>query len=268
MIKIDTLKLQKSDNLINEDNPSYSSILVGESSGDIWVDNIDNPTLAIVYSYSVGGYAIMGNPKEDYTIQKLYYFLIKELLPTFTDINEFNFSVESGEVKEKLFSLFSGKEINTEVEYYFRATERIKRNSPLPPEYTISIVDKKIIDKTDIREIKNKEMLNNRILESWKSYDDFFEKSIAYVILYKNSIEAVIIGTARYNNIITIDIETNEKHQKKGLASILTEKFLDKCKEKKLVAQWNCIASNIASKRTAENAGFKLLKKDSYHWLN
>lgn len=264
MIKTDRVELSKSINLISEENPSYTGILLGESSGEIWVDNINNPTLALIYSYSVEGYAIMGTPKDDKTLLDLFNFLNNSIIP---QSEYFEFSIESYQVKDKLLKMFSNRTINSEAEYYFRAKNRVEQTSKLPDDYEIVFVDKSLLNKIETGEIQNREMLEKRILESWSSYSNFFTKSIAYVIIYKKRIEAVIVGTARYKNIIPIDIETNESHQKKGLASVLTENFINKCIEKNLIAQWNCIESNIASKKTAEKAGFKLLKKDYYHWF-
>lgn len=53
--------------ILSEDNPSYSGILAGKCKGDIWVDDAKNPELALVYSNAVGGFAILGEPKNNVT---------------------------------------------------------------------------------------------------------------------------------------------------------------------------------------------------------
>lgn len=268
MIKIKKIDINKANNIISEDNPSFSGILTGESVGDIWVDNIETPSLALVHSFAVGGYSIMGNPQEDIILKKLYDFLITELFPQLKEENEeFEFSVESDEIKKRFFDMFTGQKIESEDEYYFRNQERIVKNRKIPDGYTIANINSEFIHKLENGKIENKEMLETRLLESWGSYQNFLQKSVAFVAIYQKRIDAVILGTARFHNIIPIDIETNEKHRNKGLASVLTEYFVNECIEKKLVAQWNCVDSNHASKKTAKNAGFKLLKKDQYHWF-
>lgn len=267
MIKTNKIEPSKLKDLLSEDNPSFSGILTGESSGDIWVDNIISPSIAVVYSYSVEGYAIMGNSTDENILKNLYNFLINDLLPQFKDVWDFNFSIESDDVKEKLFEMFSSRKVGSEAEYYFRSNLKIENSTILPDDYRVIPVDKQLLLKLETGEVTNKEMLTERILGSWKSYDDFLNKSIAYTVIYNNKIVAVIVGTSNYNNIIPIDIETDENHRKKGLASVLTENFINKCNEKNIIAQWNCIESNIASRKTAEKAGFKLLKKDYFHWF-
>ncbi len=56
--------------------------------------------------------------------------------------------------------------------------------------------------------------------------NQFFMKSLAFVATLEKSIVAVIIGTARFHNIIPIDIETKEEHRKKGLAYLLNNILL------------------------------------------
>ena len=74
----------------------------------------------------------------------------------------------------------------------------------------------------------------------------FLSKSVAYAAMIESVISAVIVGTARYQDVIPIDIETKVEHRKKDLASTLTQYFVNECIEKGFVAQWNCIESNIA----------------------
>ena len=110
-------------------------------------------------------------------------------------------------------------------------------------------------------------MLEERLLNSWGSYQIFLNKSVAFVALHKKKIQAVVVGTARFQNIIPIDIETAKQHRKKGLASALTYNFVNECIKQNLVPQWNCVDSNDASKKTAENADFTFMKKELYYWF-
>ncbi len=64
MEKVIGTDLSKFTSILYNDNPSYSGIVAGECKGDVWVDNIVEPTLALVYSFTVGGFSIMGSPND------------------------------------------------------------------------------------------------------------------------------------------------------------------------------------------------------------
>ncbi|NLG88468.1 MAG: hypothetical protein GX494_04515, partial [Clostridiaceae bacterium] len=62
MFKVEKLNLVNYDRLICDDSPSYSGIVAGECNGDLWVDDILNPGIALAYSYAAGAFSILGEP--------------------------------------------------------------------------------------------------------------------------------------------------------------------------------------------------------------
>ncbi len=42
---------------------------------------------------------------------------------------------------------------------------------------------------------------------------------------------------------------------------------MNECVDNQLVAQWDCVDSNDASKKTAQKAGFVFMKKKPYYWF-
>lgn len=267
MEQIFNTDLSQCTNILYNDSPSYSGIVAGECKGDIWVDNIVNPTLALVYSFAVGGFSIMGESNDASLYDDFIEFLREKLFVELKNkgINYFEFSVESKRTEDHILKLFSNESLNQEDEYFYRksCTNEIQEID----QYNIIRVDPEFIRRLQAGKYDNAEFLCERLLESWETYEQFFSKSIAYVATLEKSIVAVIVGTARYQNVIPIDIETKEEHRKKGLAFTLTQYFVNECVDRGLVAQWDCVDSNIASRSTVEKAGFKFMKKKPYYWF-
>lgn len=269
MFIVDKLSSTAIDNLVSDDNPSFSGIVAGECKGDIWVDDIDNPNIALVYSSAVGGFSILGEPSNVKVYRKLKTFMINNMFCNLNskDINYFEFSIESEEAKPHILDLFNDKIIQTEVEYTFRCNEKYKGNTIVPEGYKIIRVDYDFLRRLKSGVFENYQFLLERLLESWENCKEFLKKSVGYVAVNNNRIVAVIIGTARFKNIIPIDIEIEDKHRNKGLAIALTQHFLNECINNGFIAQWDCMDSNIASKKTAERSGFHVLKKDMVYWF-
>lgn len=267
MEQIINTDLSKCTNILYSDSPSYSGIVAGECKGDVWVDNMVNPTLALVYSFAVGGFSIMGDPNDVSVYDDFIEFLREKLFVELKSkgIDYFEFSVESKRTEDYILKLFSNESMNQEDEYFYRKScaNEIREMD----QYNIIRVDPEFIRRLQSGEYGNTEFLSERLLESWGTYEQFFAKSVAYVAMLGKSIVAVIVGTARYQNVIPIDIETKEIHRKKGLASILTQYFVNECVDRGLVAQWDCVDSNIASRSTVEKAGFKFMKKKPVYWF-
>lgn len=115
---------------------------------------------------------------------------------------------------------------------------------------------------------ENENFLKIRILESWYSFEDFKNKSIAYCIISENKIVAVMVGTASFNNVIAIDIETEEKHKRMGLAYAMAVEFIADCLKNGFIPQWDCVESNQNSFNMARKLGFKKMNENTVYWFN
>jgi len=269
MIKIESLKISNIENIVCKDSPSFSGIVTGECKGDLWIDNLNIPSLALAYSFAVDGFSILGEFKDQIEYDKFKIFLESDLFPALKEkgFESFEFSVESEKTEQAILKMFSNKKIESEDEYKYRKITKDDRKIKIPNEYSIHKVDPEFVKQLKQNKYENSKFLTVRLLESWSTYENFLNRSVAFVATYKSEITALIVGTARFQNIISIDIETQKNHRKKGLASILTHFFINSCIENGLIAQWDCVDSNLASKKTAENADFTFLKKRSYYWF-
>lgn len=269
LFKVNKLISEAINKITYEDSPSFSGIVAGECKGDMWVDDVEDPNIALVASFAVGGFSILGEPSDVKTYSKFKEFLIYDMFSKLRSrgINYFEFSIESEEIKPYIMDMFSNKIIQSEYEYTFRRKDRYNEMILVPEGYKIFKVDSQFLKKLESGVFTNREILVERLLESWDTYEDFLKKSTAFVAVYQNRIVTVIIGTARFKNIIPIDIEVENTHRKKGLALTLTHHFVNECIDNGYIPQWDCVESNKASKIVAERAGFQLLKKSKIYWF-
>lgn len=142
---------------------------------------------------------------------------------------------------------------------------------------TIDLLEQKVIDYeiipinknllNDVKSYDNCEMLLERMDNSWEK-EKFFEMSVGYVAVKDKKMIGIIFGSARYLDYVAIDIEVDKKYRRMGIAENLTKYFLKECQLKKLIAQWDCVESNIPSQKLAEKCGFILFKKRPYYWFD
>jgi hypothetical protein len=139
--------------------------------------------------------------------------------------------------------MFEDMEIQSEREYSYRKSEHINSCYSLPEGFEIQKVNNDFLNKVLKGDYENKAFLIDRILESWENVDDFNNRSLAFCITYIKRIVAVIVGTARYKNILAIDIEVEEDFRHKGLGYCLTIEFVNEYVKRGLTAQWDCMES-------------------------
>lgn len=275
MIKVDDfIGLKDVNKITSVCSPSFSGIVSGECKGNVWVDNLECPNLALVESSPVGGFAFLGEIHTEEQGEQLADFLKEELFPWLKSrgIDSFEFTAENEHMEQIIINRFQHKQIENEQEFSYRTSELVASSREIFPQgYVMHQVDEefweRLSENGDGNEFKNEHLLKNKIEESWYSFSDFTNRSLAFCIAYENHIVAVIVGTARFNDTLPIDIETDKAHQNKGLAFALTKEFVNQCVARGLSAQWDCVESNIKSKSLVEKLGFKLVRQQTVYWF-
>ena len=257
--------------VVNEKSPSFSGIVNQECKGKLWVDKIDIPMLAIAESYAVGSFAFLGAQEANINFTNLKDFLETELFVYLIKNGHecFEFSIESECIRTSILKMFQEKAIHKEKEYSFRINTVPKSNpSILHKDYQIKKVDAQFWNRLSKDQFENEDFLKRRLLESWHTFDEFEASSLAYCILFTNRIVSVMVGTASNKNIIAIDIESEEKHRRRGLAYAMAIEFIADCLNNGLIPQWDCIESNPNSYHLAKKLGFQKTHENTIYWFN
>lgn len=256
-------------NVVNEMTPSFSGIVNQECKGNLWLDQIEVPRIAIAESYAVGGFAFLGIYESEEEFLGLKDFLEKDFFPKLKEdgYDCFEFTVESNSMHNGIMKIFKEKDIQSEKEFFFRTGTVPDRKPNIPMGYEIRKVDALFWDMLLQSNFENEDFLKIRLLESWHSFEEFAASAIAYCVVFENRIVSVMVGTASFHHIIAIDIETEEKHQCKGLAYALAVEFITDCLEHDYIPQWNCVESNDESIRMAGKLGFHKINQNTVYWF-
>lgn len=257
-------KMIEQKHIVGDNNPSMYGILDGCCKGMHWSCRENDLNLDVLYSYCVGGCGVVGiipDGKEIYA--KKFFESVFEALRN-ENINEFEFSSEEEHLSKQILDIFSAKEVYSEQEYSFRRNKKYVSETAIQ-DYGFIEVDQVFLEQIDTYE--NSEMLTVRINESWYSTEDFLKYSKAIVAVNDKETVGVIFGSARFKNVIDIDIEVLVEHRNKGIAKRLTTYFVNACIKKDCIAQWDCVESNAASRKVAEDCGFSAFKKRPFYWF-
>lgn len=270
MIQVDkSIKIKDITKVVNENNPSFSGIVSGECKGRLWVDSMEEPSIALAESYAAGSFAFLGIYRTKENLTKLKYFLEDELFCGLKKegYSDFEFSIESENIDISLLDIFKDKSIQTEKEYHFRIHTMPNNNQEIPKEYQLRKVDDRFWNMLLEGTFENEGFLKTRLLESWHSFEEFMNKSIGYCITLEDKIVAVMVGTASFRNVISIDIETEKEHRRKGLAYAMAVEFISDCLQNELIPQWDCVESNPNSYNIAKKLGFEETGENKVYWF-
>lgn len=108
MLKVNELSSKAIDNITYDDSPSFSGIVAGECKGDMWVDDVDNPNIALVASFAVGGFSILGEPTDIEVYNKFKAFVTENMFCELKSkgVDYFEFTIESEKAKPYVLEIF------------------------------------------------------------------------------------------------------------------------------------------------------------------
>ena len=120
----------------------------------------------------------------------------------------------------------------------------------LPPSDKVSVIP------VTIEDIKNEDFgldLNKRY---WKDEKDFAEHSMAVVALCNGSYAGICYSAGNGDSRAEIDVFVKEEYRGLGIGKRLVNAFSVRCRENKVVPNWDCYANNQASVNLAKSCGF------------
>ncbi|MBK5114016.1 MAG: GNAT family N-acetyltransferase [Candidatus Heimdallarchaeota archaeon] len=225
-------------------NHKYLSILIKtvlkESEGDILVDNIEEPNIALM-SYKV--FEVIGGDSSNEKATELLKFIPENRMILFPDDDWYEFTKTKLVLSPYPRTKFSSEKLSIE-----RANEILEKK--LPDEYKLQKVDSEIVRKINPK-------LAPAFLPFYKTSEDFVERGLAYCITESDFIIS-IAGSSMpiYDNEFDLQAITdpNPKYRRKGLASAACAALIKESLEKGITPYWD--ADNEISVRFALKLGF------------
>jgi RimJ/RimL family protein N-acetyltransferase len=231
------------------------AICEGYNPGRIFVDQKDNPQIVLIWS-TVGYYFLFGDPSSIGDLQSISQTLTNIFIPSSQAMGETGFILipSSASWKSIMPTLLpSRKVIEIKRTHFYFDLDAFKHNrnlhTQIPKGFKIQTIDETIAQKIGVK-------------ASWASIEDFLTNGIGFALLKDNEIACTCFSVFSSSKKVEIDVHTNEKFQRKGLAKLICSVFIEKCIELNKIPNWECFWDNEPSVNLAEKLGF--VPQDAY----
>lgn len=251
----------------------FAGVVIGNNPGKVWVDCLENPTSAIVWSDSLQCFQFLGCASNQAFCSEVKLFLENAIANNRSQEELFFFDFPSDE--ELWYPIVHNALADRYIQENWQYVYQSKSNSP---EWTAHVISKPHclhqIDDSFLSSIRNDgivsnpEFLLNYIQQYWGSLEDFLKIGYGYAAVDEGKIVSIAISSFVYKQTHSIGIETLEQYRRKGFASSLVNMLLRTIYSKGCTVWWDCMDSNIASQRTAESAGLVFHHKYKVCWYN
>jgi RimJ/RimL family protein N-acetyltransferase len=245
-----------------EDYLAIHSIFEGFIDGDIYVDNLETPRVALLLNPNVRNFHLVGDNKVRTIIKRLRDFLETEVYPKYPEKQGKNILVHSEDHWfEDLSQIFGELEQIEKCIYEVRDLDDFGYDVLLPDDYEFAQIDENLFERKDLG---NYEIIPRWIKGTWSNQDHYFSRGFGFSTIFKNEEIACVVFSCYANksmNECELGVITYEQHRQKGLAKKTIAVTLNHCKEIGMKSvNWHCRNTNVPSKKTAETVGFKLRK--------
>jgi RimJ/RimL family protein N-acetyltransferase len=251
----------------------FSGVVAGNNAGKVWVDDLDNPDSAIVWSDGLQCFQFMGcfaNQKFNDELNSFINGAIISFLKE-RDLNYFEYSSDVEEWYPIIRNALADRDIKEDWQYVYRSKLRPRKETEekLTEPYCFYWLDEDIV--SSVRKgkmVSNPEFLINYIEQFWGSADNYLKKGCGVLAITDDKAVSFVLTSFLFRDTFSIGVETLEQHRKKGLAGALTKILLKKLCDEGYKIWWDCMKSNIPSQKTAESAD--LVRNHEYKvcWFN
>ncbi|MGD2248851.1 MAG: GNAT family N-acetyltransferase [Candidatus Methanofastidiosia archaeon] len=247
-------------------NIRVMSVIERNTKGRIWVDNIKNPSSALVWSY-FDIFSLGGNEKNEQFNYALEQFILENIVPEAQSIGLHYFAVQLHPVDtwEKIIREIFARPLEINYEYCFAFNYGLyqKFSRVNTPSHGVLVqVDADFLEKG----VTNP--LRTEITETWDSLDAFMQKGVGVCLVLHDEIVCRCISRHVAGNHHNMSIFTAKEHRKRGFATLTAQTFIDICLSRGLIPVWMADEDNTASIRIAEKLGFeKTGKYPDYYFI-
>lgn len=239
-------------------NLEIKSVVEGYNPGWVFVDDIENPKTAMVWSKGIEGFYFVGDANNKEFNNYINTYINNEVVSRAKKLGllYFEFSGTSVEWEENFEVIFKEKYLNKSKQFVYK-------NKNIESKY---FKDLKLEEEFNIRKV-NADLLQNKqydlkfvesaIYSWWDSLEEFINHGIGFCILHNDTAVCSCVASFMISNSMESHIETIDKYRRKGLATRAVGEFLKYCKKNQYTPYWDCMEKNFGSRALAEKFGYQ-----------
>lgn len=212
----------------NIDNIEVKSVINNYNPGNIFVDDINNPKTAVIYSKGIQGFYFVGDHNNLVFNKNLLNFIEKRIKKILIKdkLSLFEFSGENSKQDDVFENTFINKNLSKSEQFIYTFKKDYWKNYNFKKNlknYKLYKINKNILNA----KIINMDFLIYEINLWWGNINNFIDKSYGYIIIIDNKIVTSTIGNYLLNNTHLLEIETLKEYRRKGVSQLTCEAFID-----------------------------------------
>jgi RimJ/RimL family protein N-acetyltransferase len=227
--------------------PRAFNVLEGITRGSMMVDDLTNPTAAVVHETVYVSLYFGG---------KVDAILLESLVQQFRQTHEVGIGCWLDDPLNDMLPANPGYDGRTL--YFTERRHTIDENRfSLPARYDIAVRDQTLLKQSFDYE---------STLASCGSEEKVLHQTLGVVILHEGQLACEAATSAPAQGWIEVGVTTAEEHRQRGLASIACARLIGMCEAQGYATWWDCAKQNLPSIKLARKLGFCNEREYRYVW--
>lgn len=257
MYKLNQYEYKKVENIFKElaFNIVIKSVIDGNTPGEIYVDNKDNPKTALVWDM-MGELLVEGESNNDEFNKEINRLIIEELKTRAANryIPCFDFYY-SKKFENKLHVLLPQENcIRIDRNVYKFKKLKIDWRELIPEDCNMVIIDEKLLERKDLKHIEG---VKGWINSFWHSENDLISKGIGYCLIKDGIVVSWCLSVFVSDKNFEFGLETVEQYRGNNYGKLTAAACMEYCTYNNIIPFWQCNKDNIPSNKVAESIGFE-----------
>ena len=233
------------------------SVANGNSPGWIFVDDDQEPQVALVWSKGIEGFFVAGDPGQQAFVHALDHNVRQVITPRARALGWEWFEVSgcSPDWDAALARAFAGRPLEKETDLIYRLKKAsVPPPRALPAGAALHQLDRAFFKAPPCKDIS---FIQDKIRLFWAGLDSFLDSGIGFCATQDSALASVCLTGFVAEEVHVIDIETLEPFRRSGLGYQVGRAFIAHCLKNGLQPHWGCMEENEASHTLAENLGLE-----------
>lgn len=259
MLKLEKKDYAKVNDLFKELNYNVviNSIIKGNAQGEIYVDNIKAPKVAIVWN-NVGDVLIGGDSSDEVANRSIDDLIknvfIPQVIKLGIEVSRIEISyTENFEGKLKVLKDKASKDVVRNV-YKFNKL-KVNPLSVIPRKFELVEIHENVLRNNKLEHL---EKLKGWINTFWNSEEEFLKSGIGYCLVKDNVIVSFCISAYTYDDKVEFVLKTSEIFRGRGFGKSVASACVEKAVKSGKQVEWQCDNDNVPATRLADSLGFEI----------
>ncbi|HYO57094.1 GNAT family N-acetyltransferase [Archangium sp.] len=223
--------------------PLLESLLQGDISGRVYVDNKDDIRAALVISRLDWVYLLGKHISEAFKGEMVSIFKEKE------SGSYAWWGADAGTRELARLHVSPNIKAYTRLRFSFNRDRFKAMEAPRLP-VPIHGVNRQNLDR-----VLSKYYVQG---SQWDDQETFLRKGLGYFIEDGGEIVSAVMSAAVSGGEAEIDVQTDKAYRGRGYAQYLCHRFIEDCLERGMLPKWDCFKENIPSVNSAKKLGFEV----------